>query len=367
MQSEASVSKLTVRCLGDIAPVRAALTALEQADDGEVAPQLVNSIPQCDLIVANLEAPIASVDGLRQNKRYTLRTDASALRLFESRSVLTLANNHIMDYGEEGLAGTTAALSARGITYAGAGRCLEEACRPALIEIEGVKIAVLCCADPRFQAATAHSAGTCPASVELVGPALRELQATADVVIVSVHMGIEFLPVPSQRQLEFADVCARAGASVVHFHHAHTVSGIGKIGECMVLFGTGNFIFPYVLPGTLRRMWHRSAAWTVEIVFDQRKPVSTSVVWTPLLLDRAGWPTPAPARIATRIDRHINRWSARIHSRRTLPAWRLLYALRPGYLWVAVVNYGDMIRRQGLVSTAREFARAFVSSFMSRP
>jgi hypothetical protein len=365
MHKKDSLSKLTVRCVGDIAPVRGALEILGNTGAGEFTRQLSKSLPQSDLTVANLEAPIVvSQATLRENKRYNLRTDASALELFGSRCVLSLANNHVMDYGEKGLAETIAALNARGIIYAGAGQNLEEASKPALIDVGGIRVAVLCCADPRFQAATAHSAGTCPATIELVDAAVRELRATVDIVIVSVHMGIEFLPVPSKRQLELAEVCARAGASMLQFHHTHTISGIQNIGECTVLFGTGNFIFPYTVAAGHRRAWHKTAVWSVDIMFDQRKPVSTSASWTPFLLDDAGLPAPAPEKTANYINREIKRWSRRIQNRTTLQAWRLLYVLRPGYLWLAIVNYGDMVRRRGLICTAREFGRALRASFM---
>jgi hypothetical protein len=271
-----------------------------------------------------------------------------------------------MDYGEKGLAETIAALNARGIVHAGAGRNLEEASKPALIDVGGVRVAVLCCADPRFKAATTNSAGTCPATIELVGAAVRELRSTADIVIVSVHMGIEFFPVPSKRQLELAEVCANAGASMIHFHHAHTISGVHKIGECAVLFGTGNFLFPYILAAGYRRPWHKTAVWTVDVALDQRKPQSTSVSWTPLLLDHVGLPAPAPARIANRINQDIERWSRRIQNRTTLPAWRILYIFRPVYWWLAIVNYGDMVRRQGIIYTVRELGRGLRGSFMGR-
>jgi hypothetical protein len=339
---------------------------LGNTDAGEYARQLLKSLPQSDLTVANLEAPVVSQATLRENKRYTLRTDVSALDLFGSRSVLCLANNHIMDYGEKGLAETITALNARGIVHAGAGRNLEEASKPALIDVGGVSVAVLCCADPRFQAATAQCAGTCPATIELVDASVRELRPTTDIVIVSVHMGIEFLPVPSKRQLEMAEVCARAGASVLQFHHTHTISGIQKIGECTVLFGTGNFLFPYVLASGHRRAWHKTAVWTIHVALDQSKPVSTSVSWAPLLLDDAGLPAPAPTKTANHINREIKRWSVRIQNRTALQAWRLLYIFRPGYVWLAIVNYGDMVRRLGLLYTARQIGRALHASFMGR-
>jgi hypothetical protein len=366
MHKKDCVPKLTVRCVGDIAPVRGTLEILGNTDAGEYARQLLKSLPQSDLTVANLEVPVVSQATLRENKRYTLRTDISALDLFGSRSVLSLANNHIMDYGEKGLAETIAALNARGIVHAGAGRNLEEASKPALIDVGGVRVAVLCCADPRFQAAAADRAGTCPATIEQVEASVRELRPTADIVIVSVHMGIEFLPVPSKRQIELAEVCARAGAAVLHFHHTHTISGIQKIGECTVLFGTGNFLFPYLLASGHRRAWHKTAVWTVDVALDPSKPVSTSVSWTPLLLDYAGLPAPAPAKTANHINREIKRWSARIQNRTALQTWRLLYVLQPAYLWLAMVNYGDMVRRRGLIYTAREFVRALHASFMGR-
>jgi hypothetical protein len=366
MQQKDSISKVTVRCVGDIAPVQWALDVLGSTASGEDGSQLWNSLPQADLTLANLEAPVAPNLGFTANKRYNLQTDASALNLFGPGSVVSLANNHIMDCGEEGLAATIAALDARGITYAGAGRNLEEARQPAMINIGGVTVAVLCCADPRFNAATANSAGTCPATHELIEASVRDLRSLADVVILSVHMGIEFFPVPSDRQLELAELGSRAGASLVHFHHAHTISGVQKIGECTVLFGTGNFLFPYVLGMGHRRAWHKTAAWSVDVTVERPELVSTSVSWTPMLIDSNGLPAPAPARVAQQIDRQIRRWSKRIDSRTALPAWRFLYMFRPGYVWLAIVNYGDMIRRLGLINTAREFGRGFRGSFMGR-
>jgi len=365
MHKEDNLSKLTVRCVGDVAPIQVALESLHNADTGEFSRQLFKSLSESDLTVANLEAPVVSQAELRENKRYNLSADASALDLFGSRSVLSLANNHIMDYGEQGLAATIAALNARGIVHAGAGRNLDEASKPALIDVDGVRVAVLCCADPRFQAATVDSAGTCPATIELVEASVRKLRSTADVVIVSVHMGIEFLPVPSNRQLELAEVCARAGASVLQFHHTHTLSGIQNIGGCTVLFGTGNFLFPYTVVAGHRRAWHKTAVWAVDVALDGCEPMSTSVSWTPLLIDQAGLPAPAPGKAANRINRGIERWSGRIKNRTALPAWRLLYVFRPGYLWLAIINFGDMARRQGIIHTAREFGRALRASFMN--
>jgi hypothetical protein len=363
MQTKDGKSTLTVRCVGDIAPIDGTPDILANTDGGEFARQQLKSVPQSELVLANLESPVVSQATLQENKRYTFCTDSSVLELFGSHSVVSLANNHIMDCGEQGLAETIAALNARGIVHAGAGRNLEEASRPAIVDIDGVTVGVLCCADPRFNSATATSAGACPATIELVEAVVGELLLTADIVILSVHMGIEFLPVPSEFQLQLAQVCAGAGVSVLQFHHAHTISGIQKIGECTVLFGTGNFLFPYVAPSGHRRAWHKSAVWTVDIALHQGKPMSTSSSWLPVLLDDAGLPAPAPMVKAGDINRHIERWSGRIEHRASLPVWRFVYLLRPGYLWLAMVNYGDMVRRQGLIYTARQIGRALRVSF----
>ena len=126
MQNLDSLSKLTVRCVGDIAPVREALDILGNAGAGKDNRQLWESLSQSDLTLANLEAPVVSQAVLTANKRYSLQSDPSALNLFGPGSILSLANNHIMDCGEEGMAETIAALNARGIVHAGAGHNLEE-------------------------------------------------------------------------------------------------------------------------------------------------------------------------------------------------------------------------------------------------
>jgi hypothetical protein len=101
-------------------------------------------------------------------------------------------------------------------------------------------------------------------------------------------------------------------------------------------------------------------------MLEKRQPTSRSVSWIPLRLNNEGLPATASKRYAKRIDRDIRRWSERIRKRRALQVWRLLYVLRPGYLWLAAVNYGDMIRRQGLSYTAREFGRGLRASFTNR-
>jgi poly-gamma-glutamate synthesis protein (capsule biosynthesis protein) len=238
MHKNDGVPVLAVRCVGDIAPVRLVQGISGGTDGGEFARQLLKSVPHSCLAVANLEAPVVSQVTPREDKRYTFCTYVSAFDLFGPRSVLSQANNHIMDYGEKGLVETIAALNAKGIAHAGAGRNPGEARRPALIA--------------------------------------------------SVHMDIEFLPVPSIQPIERAEDSARASASVVHFHHTHTIRRIQKIGAYAVLFGAGNFLFPYLL------------------------------------------------------------------------------AIRAGYLWLAIFNYGDMIRRRGLIHAARQFVCVLRAIFTGR-
>ncbi|MBE0437773.1 MAG: CapA family protein, partial [Methylomicrobium sp.] len=193
------------------------------------------------LIVANLEAPITDKELAIEKKPYLHKTSTATLALFDERFVLSLANNHIMDYGASGLNDTIDALNKAGIQYAGAGQNLDQAKTPCLLTVEGIRIAVICAADPRFYPATETSPGTCPAHQSLLVESIQSIKNQVDFVIVSVHMGLEYVSVPSFNQMNLTQACFDAGTNVVHFHHAHCLSGAATNGKDMVFFGTGNY------------------------------------------------------------------------------------------------------------------------------
>ena len=208
------------------------------------------------LVLANLEGPICA-DGLPQSNKvgvclHTSRelfdcSDCSIVRLegggVAPRFAFSLANNHVMDYGEEGLRQTKVTLASHGIPFAGAGDNEEEARRPMILEENGKHIAVFCCCERQFGMATAGSAGCAEKGVWLYN-AIREIKVSglADFVIVSCHAANEFSPWPTPRLREFYRSLIDVGADCIHGHHAHVPQGWEVYGGKPIFYGLGNFV-----------------------------------------------------------------------------------------------------------------------------
>lgn len=348
------LSNFVLACLGDLMIGDQTLAALAPNGIQAKADQIWKPLEGADIVVANLEAPVTNRSLARENKRYNLKTGSEILDLFDSRFVLGLANNHMLDYGERGLLDTIEALDSQNILHAGAGCNLEQARRPAVVNVAGVVIGVVCAADLRFQPATYSSAGTFPAHPDLLRKTIREVRQSVDVVVVSIHAGTEFLPVPSPIQLRIAEVCLEEGARVVNFHHAHCVSGVLQHEHGVVFFGTGNYLFPYTIPRGFRQ-WRESAAWTVRLSnLGQEHRVEIQ----PIILDGNGLPAKATQKQSRRILRSIQKYSCRIRRRKHLSLWRVCEMIKPAYVWLSIVHYTDICRRSGIRSLLKTLTEA---------
>ena len=197
------------------------------------------------ITLANLEGPIC-IDGLPCSNKvgvclHTALSDVLSGSI--GRFAFSLANNHMMDYREEGLHQTRNFLSNNGIVFAGAGDCESEARRPMIIDDLGSKIAVFCCCERQFGMATEHSAGCAGEGVWLYD-AIRAAKESNDVdfVVVSCHAANEFSPWVSPRLHDFYHSLIDAGADCVHGHHAHVPQGYEEYKGRPIFYGLGNFV-----------------------------------------------------------------------------------------------------------------------------
>ena len=349
-----SNSSLTLACLGDLMIGGRALDALRRMGAESVASVIWSPLEGADVVLANLEVPITDSYHVRENKHYNFKTTSEILSLFDGRFVLGLANNHMLDYGERGLLDTIEALDAQNVPHAGAGRNLDEARRPAIIDVAGVNLGVICAADPRFQAATRTSPGTFPAQPDLLRGSIRAVRQSAEVIVVSIHAGTEFLSVPSPAQLRLAELCLEEGARVVSFHHAHCVGGVMRDERGVVLFGTGNYVFPLENYAGYIFRWE-SAAWRITLTGHRQGMAHVEV--QPVFPDEEGLPVKATGTKSRRIISRIKRYSRRIDRRRHLGWWRLVEMMKFKYLWMNMVNYALIAYHQGIWSMVQTLAR----------
>ena len=335
---------LDVGLVGDVLLSEALLHQVDRQGHRDLRDALWQPLADCSLIVANLEAPITERDVPAENKTYNLKTARRALYVFDSRFVLSLANNHIMDYGAAGLFDTIDALDAAGIAYAGAGRDIDQARAPRYVSIAGIESAVICAADPRFQAATSASPGTCPALPDLLVESIVTARRRAQLVAVSIHMGLEYVNTPSAAQIHLAERCLTAGAQLVQFHHSHCLSGVAGDGRGVVLFGTGNFVFPDVTKFLVPKA-RQTALWRTR--FSRQQDAIVALGAEPAVIDSIGVPCFVSGRDAQRGRAKILQHSRRALSPAGRQLWRLRDMLRPSFVLNNLYNYLSMLRRRG--------------------
>ena len=302
-----------------------------------------------DLILCNFEAPLTDHSHARDNKQYNLINSSSSLDIFDHRFVLCLANNHMMDFGVVGLMDTIKALKNRDLLFAGAGINIEEAAKPAFIQCNGIRIAIICAADPRFQPAGDNTPGTLPASSQILLPIVKSSKKNADFIIVSIHAGMEFTPVPTPFMINLADDCLKAGAQVVKFHHAHCLSGYTE-NKGVILWGLGNYTFPYAIPGGFSP-WFKSAVWEIVIKNNDQYYVKNII---PIQLDKNGVPDIAHGYSSAKIKNTIEKYSIRINRKKWLWFWRFISVLHPAYIWIGINNYIIMAKHNGFKSVFRQ-------------
>jgi poly-gamma-glutamate synthesis protein (capsule biosynthesis protein) len=211
-------------------------------------------LQQGDLAIGNLEAPLTSRGQEFRDKRFRFRADpAAATALREAGfTVLTLANNHILDYGYDGLQDTTDLLDRNGILHAGAGETLEAARRAAIFTVKGKQLAFLAYSLtlPKEFYASGSRPGTAPGYPSFFTDDIAKARQTADYVIVSFHWGTERAEQPHSRQIAAAHRAIDAGADVVLGHHPHVLQGIERYKDGVILYSLGNFAFGSLSPSS---------------------------------------------------------------------------------------------------------------------
>lgn len=207
------------------------------------------SLRSADITIGNLETAV-STRGVAAVKEYTFRGPPDALRPlheFAGFDVLTLANNHAVDYGRDALEDTMRYAHAAGIKTIGAGSNSFRARRPAVVERGGLRVAFLGYSDvnPAGFLATETAAGTAAADTTAIAADVRAARRRADVVVCFFHFGVELRADPDSRQRTLASACLDAGAKVVLGAHPHVLGPVTRPSpRTLVAWTLGNFVFP---------------------------------------------------------------------------------------------------------------------------
>jgi poly-gamma-glutamate synthesis protein (capsule biosynthesis protein) len=255
---------------------------------------------QADFTALNLETSVTS-RGTPQPKTYHFRTSPAAFTALRDAGVdlVTMANNHVLDYGLTGLADTLAAARASGLPYVGIGTDAAAAWAPYVTTIKGTNVAFIGVSQVAELAsswvATDSRAGEANAiNLRRTLAAVRAARRLASVVVVFMHWGTEGQSCPDSNQLTLAPKLAAAGATIIVGAHAHMLQGSGWLHHTFVAYGMGNFLW-----------WEHSystATGVLELTLHTHGPVTARFV--PAIVSTTGQPIPLTGAAGRRASQH---------------------------------------------------------------
>lgn len=243
---------VTITAVGDVCLARQVVDRME-ANGADYPFALVAPLLEGDILVGNFEGALTD-RGEPWPKSFNFRTPprfAGGLAR-AGFDVLSLANNHAMDYGATGLLDTIAALDAAGIAYAGAGDGIPRAYAPVIVERNGLRVAFLAwVATPDEGSgfsitkwfAQEGVPGVAYPSDQAIADTVRAARAQADFVVVMPHAGTEYRTAPDATQRHIAEAALAAGADAVIGAHAHVPQPVEQRGGRLIAWGLGNFVF----------------------------------------------------------------------------------------------------------------------------
>lgn len=242
-------------------------------------------LKSADIAFANLET--AMLPGkTTPNGSMVFRADEEAAQglKFAGFDVMSVANNHTMNYKAGGLMRAIRALKKAGIAPVGGGENQDAAHTPAMLDVKGKRIAFYAYNDPNIPPgfhgeAKIDAAGIAKMDIETVKNDVRNARQNlgADIIVVSMHAGKEYKKEPTQFQKDFAHAAIDSGASLIIGHHPHVVQPPEFYGDGVILYSLGNFVFDQFFSQDVR-----SGAIAKIYLKDEEKP---RVEFVPTYLD----------------------------------------------------------------------------------
>ena len=232
---------------GDVCPGTDGAAVMDAGKGAEVMRGVKGFVESADVRIVQWETPLTDHPApiLKSGPNLNSRTDTLEIVKSAGFNVALLANNHTGDHGAAAVLETLEKIHRAGLQTVGAGRNLEEADKPLILDVKGKKLAVFNWAENEFGCAGRHTPGAAP---QRVIPDLAAVRAAADrydAVIVTLHGGHEHNPFPSPRMVELCRAFADAGAKMVFNCHTHCPEAVENYHGVPIVYCPGNFYFPH--------------------------------------------------------------------------------------------------------------------------
>jgi len=254
-----------------------------------ISREISSVLSKADSICGNLEGVLSSRGKAIGKKKYVLQADTEYVNLLKQVGIthVTLANNHILDFGPEALADTCHALDKAKISYLGL-NTENSPCRPAIIQNDSDRVALLnyvepSIIDPDPDSFFKEACSPCPLEPEQIVKDIERLASEYAVVVV-LHWGQEWSFLESAAQRQLAHRLIDAGAAAVIGHHTHLAGRVEEYRGGLIIYSLGNFIMT-LPPFSARRASYRPLA---ELYFTNNHLVNYRL--TPLFDDKNGFP-----------------------------------------------------------------------------
>jgi poly-gamma-glutamate capsule biosynthesis protein CapA/YwtB (metallophosphatase superfamily) len=250
---------LKIAFTGDIMPQGEVGERIKQDSLAEWLSGVAPAWCDADVLIGNLESPCVVAAKAVPKKRPELEFRAPASRVRELAeagfTAVTLANNHVLDCGPDGLRETLQALDDAGIRHTGAGMNLDEALRPVLLPVGGKVLGIV--AFSYGPAATTKRAGGALCDRKTMARGLSLARESCDVLVAALHDGLEYSDLPPRRTRARFRFMAENGADIVIGHHPHVLQGMEWIGGVPIAFSLGDFLSYNSIPAIAKRNFAR--------------------------------------------------------------------------------------------------------------
>lgn len=240
---------------GDVSLDESAVTTnkLDSSENGIydcISPELISIMQEADLMCLNNEFTYSTNGAPMNGKAYTFRAHPDRVKVLQELGVdiVTLANNHVYDYGKQAFLDTMTTLKDADIDYFGAGKDLAEAMAPVYYEIDGKTVAFVGASRAEKNKMTPQAKEDSPGilrcyDTELFLQVIKEADANADFVIAVVHWGTEYSTVLEKAQLTTGKEYLDAGADAIIGGHSHCLQGMEFYEGKPIIYSLGNFWF----------------------------------------------------------------------------------------------------------------------------
>lgn len=256
---------------GDFAPGYRTIDLIQKGEYASLFNDIINDIRSADLAITNLESPLVEEGTPITKTGPNLKAPLKSLEALKYAGfhLVTLANNHIMDYGSKGLLSSMETCKKAGIEYVGVGENFTEASFVKVMEVKGQKLAIINVCENEWSTTHGEEPGANPLDEVSIFYQIQEAKAKADYILLIVHGGHETYGYPSPRMKKLYRWFIDLGVDAVIGHHTHCYSGRESYKGKPIVYSLGNFVFDH--PTWNDNFWTKACACILNIDNDSIK------------------------------------------------------------------------------------------------